>query len=303
MAASNTHDEASAVARILQLTGPGNGDDAAILRPGASPVCVSTDSTVAGIHAPRGTTPHALGRRAAARALSDLAAMGAAPLAMTCAVHVPADGWSDAVALVEGICARGSEQQAPLVGGDLCRTPGDALAVTVTVLGRRAGARRDAFVSRAGARAGDELFVTGPLGGATAALRDGLATLPEPPDRIRVGIALAPHASAMIDLSDGLARDVRHLARSSRVDAAIDLAAVPLAPAIGDVVAAITGGDDYELLVSVAPTNVASARMALANVDSKVSLTRIGSLVDGTGVVSFGDGDAEIDIPFGFTHV
>ncbi|MCW2920520.1 MAG: thiamine-monophosphate kinase [Thermoleophilia bacterium] len=296
------HDEASAVARILELTDGGNGDDAAILRPGASPVCVSTDSTIAGVHAPAGTSPHALGRRAAARALSDLAAMGAAPLAMTCAVHVPAGGWGDAVALVEGVVERGERQRAPLVGGDLCRTAGSALAATVTVIGRRAGARRDGFVSRAGARARDELFVTGALGAASAALARGDAALPEPPDRIRAGIALAPFAAAMIDLSDGLARDVRTLARCSRVDARVDLDRVPLAPDVTDPVAAATGGDDYELLLAISPERVAAARAALAAVDSTVSLTCIGRVVDGTGVATFTRGGADIAVSAGFTH-
>ena len=302
MSTSNVHDEASAVARILQLTGRVNGDDAAILRPGASPVCVSTDTTVAGIHAPLATPPHALGRRAAARALSDLAAMGATPLGMTCAVHVPADGWADAVALVEGLIERGNEQGAELVGGDLCRTPGDSIAVTVTVLGRRAGARREGFVSRAGARAKDELLVTGLLGVATAALARGVDVLPEPPDRIRAAIALAPFASAMIDLSDGLARDVRTLARSSHVDARIDLDLVPLAPDAGDVEAAVVGGDDYELLVSIPSGRVAAARSALAGVDSDVPLTSIGSTVDGTGVATFTRAGSNVEVPFGFTH-
>ncbi len=301
MTATDLHDEASAIERILQLTGSENGDDAAILRPGASPVCVSTDSTVAGIHAPRETSPHALGRRAAARALSDLAAMGAAPLAMTCAVLVPAHGWSDAVALVEGVVERGTEQRAPLVGGDLCRTPSDALAVTVTVLGRRSGTRRDTFVTRVGARAGDELLVTGVLGAATAALARGDEFLPEPPDRIRAGIALAPFATAMIDLSDGLSRDVRNLARSSRVDARIQLDRVPHAPGI-DARSTVLGGDDYELLVAIPARRVRDARIALATVDSKLSLTSIGTLVDGSGVVTFTDAGTVVDLPDGFTH-
>ena len=303
MATTDIHDEASAVARILQLTGSVNGDDAAILRPGASPVCVSTDSTIAGVHAPRGMPPHALGRRAAARALSDLAAMGAAPLAMTCAVQVPERGWSDAVALVEGVAARGHEQDAPLVGGDLCRTPSDALAVTVTVIGRRSGARRHGFVTRAGAHAGDELLVTGSIGAASAALARGHATLPEPPDRIRAGIALAPFATAMIDLSDGLARDLHNLARSSRIDARIELDRVPLAPGVDDVHAAAASGDDYELLVAIPAGRVRAARAALGAVDSKLSLTSIGTAVDGAGVVTFSDAGVVVELPVGFTHV
>ncbi len=296
------HDEAGAVARILELTGSVNGDDTAVLRPGASPICVSTDSTVAGIHAPLATSPRALGRRAAARALSDLAAAGAAPLAMTCAVHVPANAWGDAVALVEGLIERGTEQEAALVGGDLCRMSGDALAVTVTVLGRRSGARADGFLSRAGARVRDDLCVTGALGAATCALARGDEVLPEPPDRLRAGIALAPFASAMLDLSDGLARDVRNLARRSRVCATIDLDAVPLVPGASDPVAVALGGDDYELLVAMRPDRVAAARAALTAVDSTLSLTRVGSLADGSGSATFVRGGAAVELADGFTH-
>jgi thiamine-monophosphate kinase len=295
-------DEAGAVARILELTGRANGDDAAVLRAGASPVCVSTDSTVAGVHAPVGTPPHVLGRRAVARALSDLAAMGAAPLAVTCAVQVPAERWDDAVTLVEGVVERGAEQGAPLVGGDLCRTPADALAVTVTVLGRRAGARSDGFVTRAGARAGDLLFVTGELGAAAAALARGAAFLPEPPDRLRAGIALAPYATAMLDLSDGLVRDAGNLARASRVDVAIELSTVPRAEGVDDPVVAANGGDDYELLLAIAPRLVDAARAALTAVDSEVRLTQVGELADGTGAATFTTDGARVDLPGGFTH-
>ena len=299
------HDETSAVRRILQLTGAVNGDDAAVLRAGGSAICVSTDSTIAGVHAPATTSAHDLGRRAAARALSDLAAMGAAPLGVTCAVHVPAGdrAWADAVLLVEGIAARVSEQGTQLVGGDLCRTPSPALGVTVTVLGRRAGAPRGStFSSRAGARASDELFVTGLLGAPGAALARGDATLPEPPDRIRAGIALARFATARIDLSDGLASDAGHLARASRVDAVIDLALLPLAHDAGDPVHAATAGDDYELLVALAPGAEADTRAALAAVDSKLPLTRIGSLADGSGIARFWSADTPVDITSGFVH-
>jgi thiamine-monophosphate kinase len=173
----------------------------------------------------------------------------------------------------------------------------------VTVLGRRSGARSHGFLTRAGAREGDELFVTGSLGAASAALARGDQVLPEPPDRIRAGIALAPFASAMIDLSDGLSRDVRNLARASQVGARVDLDRVPLAPDVRDVRDAVLGGDDYELLVALAPERVDDARAALSAVDSKVALTHIGTMVDGTGVVTFTEGASVVDLPDGFTHI
>lgn len=296
-------DEAQAIARVLSAGSELNGDDAASLRVGGGAVCVSTDSTVAGVHAPVGTPPRALGRRAAARALSDLAAMGAAPVALTCAVHVPrSEGWTDAVLAVEGARERAAEQGAELVGGDFTRVRTGALALVVTVLGRRAGARRSAFVMRSGMRPGDTLMLTGALGRATHALARGERLLPEPPDRLRAGIALAPFACAMVDISDGLARDAGHLAASSGCGASVDLDAVPLASPDLDTIAAAAGGDDYELLVAVPREQQEQARDGLRAACPRLALTAIGTATERESGITFHRGGEPVEVPRGFVH-
>jgi thiamine-monophosphate kinase len=286
------HDETAAVAHVLALTGRVNGDDAAVLRIGGGATCISTDSTIAGVHAPLDTPPHALGRRAAARAISDMAAMGAAPFAITCAVHVPDDGWDDAVAAVDGVRERAAEQGAELVGGDFARTHARDLALVVTVLGRRAGTRASAFVRRSGLRAGDQLCVTGQVGAAG-----------EPPDRVRAGIALAPFARAMIDMSDGLARDAGHLAVASGVGIEIDLDLLPLAAGVDDPHAAATRGDDHELLLGIAPARLEAAAASLYAACPELPLTTIGVASDGPTEVRFLRARARVKLDGGFQHV
>jgi thiamine-monophosphate kinase len=294
-------DEAAAVEAVLAITGSANGDDCAVLHVGGASACTSVDSTIAGVHAPLGTDPRALGRRAAARAASDLAAMGAAPLAMTCAVHVPEGRWGDAVAAVEGVAARGREQGLPLVGGDLAATPGP-LALVVTVLGRR-GAPRAAtsgYATRAGARAGDLVVVTGVLGRSAAAAASGAAA-PEPPDRLRAGRVLARVAHAMIDVSDGIARDAVALARASGRDLVLDLGSLPCAAGITPELAA-THGDDYELLACVPPHAVAALRALLDRIAPALGLTEVGVVVEGGGEARFERDGAAVDLPRGFVH-
>lgn len=296
-------DEAQAVAHVLASTGRANGDDAAVLRIGGGMLCISTDSTIMGVHAPPDTPAHAFGRRAAARAISDIAAMGGAPVAVTCAVHVPPEGWAEAAAAVDGARERAGEQGAQLVGGDFARVDAGALALVITVIGRRAGARREAFVPRHGLRAGDVLLVTGELGAAAAALRSGSMLLPEPPDRVRAGIALAPFASAMIDLSDGLARDAAHLAALSGVAIDIHLDELPVPGGTeADAQTAATGGDDYELLVGIRPDRVAAARAALWAACPGLPLTAIGVASDGAADLHFRSRHGRVPVGGGFVH-
>jgi thiamine-monophosphate kinase len=293
-------DETTALEQVLALCDPRAGDDAAVLAVGGGALCVSVDSTIAGIHAPTGMDARALGRRAAARGASDLAAMGAAPLAMTCAVHVPKGAWAEAVEAVAGLAARGRDQGLPLVGGDLCRTNGP-LAVVVTVLGRRGAPVRAGFVGRSGACAGDVVAVTGPLGSVAAALARGDATLPEPPDRLHAGRALARHAHAMIDLSDGLARDAAHVAAASGVAIEIDLDAIPHDVSV-DASTAATFGDDYELLACIPPARHEAVQVQLASLDPPVELTNVGLVVDGDPNVRFLRDGRPIRLAPGFAH-
>jgi thiamine-monophosphate kinase len=182
-----------------------------------------------------------LGFRAAAVNLSDLAASGAEPQGLIVSVGAPASSRvEDLLELYEGI----AEASVPVVGGDTSRA--DSILLSVTALGRS-----DRVPGRAGARAGDRLVVTGPLGGAGAAFRENRYV--RPPLRLEEGRRLARHATAMLDLSDGLAPDAAHIAVRSGVRCVIELDRVPLAE--GAVAGDLGFGEDYELLAALAPAD------------------------------------------------
>jgi thiamine-monophosphate kinase len=177
-----------------------------------------------------------LGARAAAVNVSDLAASGADPLALLVSLALPAEAeLEDVLELYAGLNERG----VPVRGGDT--TSADRVVLSVTALGRAAR-----VPGRAGACTGDVVVVTGPLGVAGSSFRAG--RLPPVPDRVAEGKRLAEVASAMIDLSDGLARDAGHIARRSGVRLAIELERVPLAP--GAELYDVAFGEDYELLAT-----------------------------------------------------
>ncbi len=200
---------------------------------------VTQDALVEGVHFRLDwLTWHELGFRAAAVNLSDLAASGAEPEALIVTLALPPETDADDVyALYEGIAEAGVR----VAGGDTTASP--VAMLSVTAIGR--SARNP---GRAGARAGDLLVVTGPLGAAGAAFRAGGYS--RPPIRIAEGTQLAKSAHAMLDLSDGLAVDAAHLARRSGVRCAIELERVPLAS--GATVADLGFGEDYELLAATA---------------------------------------------------
>ena len=178
-----------------------------------------------------------LGYRAVAVNLSDLAASGAEPEALLVTLAVPSGAEvEDVVALYEGL----NEPGVPVAGGDTSRS--DRVLLSVTALGRSAR-----VPGRAGAKPGDTLIVTGPLGAAGAGFREN--RLVRPPLRLSEGRELAAHAHAMLDISDGLAVDARHLAERSGVRCVIDLERVPLAE--GATVADVGFGEDFELLAAV----------------------------------------------------
>jgi thiamine-monophosphate kinase len=179
-----------------------------------------------------------LGFRAAAVNLSDLAASGAEPRGLLVALGIPADSRvDDVLELYQGI----AETEVPVVGGDTTRS--EAVVLSITALGRS-----DRVPGRAGARPCDVLVVTGPLGGAGAAFRE--QRLLRPPLRLTEGRELARTATAMLDLSDGLAVDAGQIARRSGVRCEIDLERVPLAD--GASIDDLGFGEDYELLAAVA---------------------------------------------------
>jgi thiamine-monophosphate kinase len=198
---------------------------------------VTQDALVEGVHFRRDWISwRDLGWRAAAVNLSDLSASGAEPAALIVTLAAPGGtDVEDVLELYEGIAEAG----VPVVGGDTTRS--ELLMLSVTALGRS-----ERVPGRAGARPGDLLVVTGPLGAAGAAFRDGRYV--RPPLRLEEGRRLARVASAMLDVSDGLAQDAGHIAARSGVRCAIDLDRVPLAD--GATVEDLGFGEDYELLAA-----------------------------------------------------
>jgi thiamine-monophosphate kinase len=198
---------------------------------------VTQDSLVEGVHFRFDLLSwRELGARAAAVNISDLAASGADPLALLVSLGLPAETeLADVLELYLGLNERG----VPIRGGDTTRA--DRVILSVTALGRA-----ERVPGRAGAQPGDAVVVTGPLGAAGAAFRAG--TLPPVPDRVEEGKRLARVATAMADISDGLARDAGHIAARSKVRLAIDLDRVLLAP--GAELDDVGFGEDYELLAT-----------------------------------------------------
>jgi len=281
----------------------GIGDDAAVLDVGGRAV-VTHDMLVDGVHFRRATTGlRDLGWKALAVNLSDLAAMGAEPVAAFVGLGLPAGALSsaDIDALSAGMDDLAGTTGVTVAGGDVTSSP--VLVLGITAVGRPLPGVEP--VRRGGARPGDALCVTGRLGAAAAGLRllDDPALLPDlpgrealiaaqrrPQPRLRAGRRLArAGATAMMDLSDGLALDAGRLAAASGLRAEIDLAALPVAPGVPEVAAAAgvepaalaaAGGEDYELLAALPPAAVDACREGL-----DVALTVIGRLEEGAGVV------------------
>jgi thiamine-monophosphate kinase len=270
----------------LPTAGPrlvlGSGDDAAITVP-AGAVATSVDALVEGVHFRRETASlRQIGRKALSTALSDLAAMGAEAGEAYIVLGAP-EGMSEAelLELGDGMAAVASETGTAIAGGDLTRAPVLTLAVTVTGYAPRA----EDFVTRNGARPGDALVVTGELGGAAAGLLlledpslpgdDALRERQlDPTPLIAAGQALAAAgATAMIDVSDGLAGDANHVALASAALLTIHADTLPIAPGVAAIAAAAdrdalelaaSGGEDYELFAALPPSAVAAAQQALA---------------------------------------
>ena len=267
----------------------GIGDDAAVLRPAAgSELVVSTDVLNAGVHFSVDDAPADIGWKALAVNLSDLAAMGAVPAWCTLALSLPeADtGWCDA--MLDGFFELADAHGVALVGGDTTRGP---LALGVTAIGQAAPGR---LLRRDAARVGDEIWVSGTLGDAAAALalgQDGGSAdsflrgrLLRPIPRVALGAALAGLAHACIDLSDGLLADLGHVCAASGVAAELELQALPASSALraaGDDAARwswqVSGGDDYELCFTAAPE--AGAGIVAAAKSAGVEVTRVGRIV------------------------
>jgi thiamine-monophosphate kinase len=284
----------------------GSGDDAAVTAPPGITV-TSVDAFVEGVHFRRDTASlDSIGHKAMAAALSDIAAMGAAPGEAYVQLGIPTDlDESGSVELATGLGRVAGASGAAVIGGDVMRAP--VLLLAVTVVGY-AGAAAEP-VLRSGAKAGDVVAVTGELGGAAAGLllleRPELAERLEPKlaealrrrqlepsPRIAAGQALAASgATAMIDVSDGLGGDARHVARASRVEIGVELESVPVQAGVDEVAGAadvdgwdlvMAGGEDYELLATLPPECLADARSAVK--EAGTTLTPIGEVAEGEGV-------------------
>jgi thiamine-monophosphate kinase len=287
--------EFDAIRALVARWGPlasGVGGDCAVLAVSAGRVVASTDTSVEGVHFRREwMTPAEIGYRATAAALSDLAAAGAEPVGVLVAMTV-SHGWQgELLALADGIGDAVRAAGTVIVGGDTTRGP--VLVLTMTVLGVA-----DRPLTRSGARPGDHVYVTGAFGGPAAAVRllsaGGrpagaiLARFTRPVARIAEGRWLASRgAVAAVDISDGLAGDLAHVAAASGVRIAIDLRRVPRvdddAVTLDDVAA---GGEEYELAV-VAPAGLDTVAFRAA---FGIPLTDVGS------VSAVGAGDPGVDL-------
>lgn len=279
----------------------GVGDDCALLQPAPGmQLAVSTDLLVEGRHFLSTVDPRALGHKALAVNLSDLAACGAKPLAFTLAIALPQVDEPWLAGFAEGLFALADAHRCELVGGDTTRGP---LAIDITVFGE---VPAGAALLRSGAKAGDDVWVSGTLGDARLALEAfrGTVSLPQavfdaarrrlerPEPRVALGLALRGVASAAIDVSDGLAGDLGHVLRRSGVGADLELARAPHLLAALDQGLTLpperveqlvfAGGDDYELAFTAAPQQRAAVEQAALQAGTPV--TRIGTVRAGAGL-------------------
>jgi thiamine-monophosphate kinase len=285
----------------------GIGDDCAILRPPRGhELLVTTDFSLEGRHFRRDLhPPESIGHRALARGLSDLAAMGARPLAAFLSLALPAEMlatrqgrvWVDR--FFSGLRTLAAQFATPLAGGDTSESPANLILADIVLVGSAPAGRA---LRRSTARPGDLLYVTGALGGSAAQLaamqrrpKSGWPILRSPiakggfphlypQPRIAVGLTLLRRhlATAAIDLSDGLSTDLAHLCHESKLGAQIDAASLPLHPLAAKSThpldLALHGGEDYELLFAASPRIKMPRRMA------GVPITRIGRLTPGPAI-------------------
>jgi thiamine-monophosphate kinase len=279
----------------------GAGDDCAVLDLGAPDklFLFKTDAVVEGVHFTKDTPPEKIGRKALARCLSDIAAMAGAPVAALVTLGLPAapkrsEGGPDkfepefVAKIYDGLNALAEKSGVAIVGGETTTNPG-GIFISIALLGTVARGKQ---VLRSGAKTGDAIFVTGELGGSLA----GRHLEFEP--RLEEALWLAEHFSihAMIDLSDGLAGDLRHILKASGVGAELLKSAIPISraaklqarrsstakPAIA---VALTDGEDFELLFTVASGDAVKLLDAWKKKFPKLKLSCIGKIVAKEGVI------------------
>jgi thiamine-monophosphate kinase len=298
----------------------GAGDDAAVVEPEPRTLDVlTTDALVEGVHFDRTfCPPDAIGHKALAVNLSDIAAMGALPRAALLSLVLPGEQLvADIDAVLDGLLALAARYRVALVGGNITRSPGP-IVLDVTAIGSVARRR---VLTRAGARPGDEVFVTGAIGNGLLGLRalqtstSGFDTAVErylrPEPRVRAGLLLGRNrvATSCMDLSDGLADALHQVAEASGVGIAIEAEALPIERAAmcwfeqhyaDPALAAVCGGDDYELMFTVRPAHRGRLR-AVRRLVGDLPITKVGVVTkDRRVVIRTSSGDR--DVPRGFEH-
>ncbi len=291
------------------LAGPaglGLADDVALLRPPAGrDLVLTTDALVAGVHFFAEDPADAIARKALRVNVSDLAAKGAEPIGFLLNLALPGDWtapWLEAFAA--GLGEDAALYRCPLLGGDTVKTPGP-LTLAITALGAVEAGR---MAARGGVRPGDRLYVSGTIGDAALGLRLRLGQGPSldeasrrhllqryllPLPRLALAPAMAAHAHAGMDVSDGFVGDLTKMLRVSGVTARIELARLPLSPAAAAAIVvdpalfeiAATGGDDYELLAAVGPDESAAFEAAAAA--AGVAVTLVGEAFAGAAAPQF----------------
>jgi thiamine-monophosphate kinase len=268
----------------------GVGDDCALLRPDAGlDLAVTTDMLIEGRHFPPDAEPRSLGHKALAVNLSDLAAMGATPRWATLALALPAAEPAWLAEFSAGFYALADRYGVDLVGGDTTR--GEARAISVTAIGE---VPPGLALERSGARPGDDLWVSGELGGAALGLAhpeisEAAKRLHWPEPRVELGERLRRIAHCAIDVSDGLAGDLGHIVERSKVSATVEYERIPRGSSFEKLKApqlekdcVLSGGDDYELLFTAPRAHRAELESLAAELG--LALTRIGRIEAGSGL-------------------
>ena len=281
----------------------GVGDDCALIDVGEKRIAVTTDMTAVGTHFPPDASAFDIGWKALTVNLSDLAAAGAVPRAFFLAIGLPQKDEAWLSEFSAGLMSLAREAGCPLMGGDTTKTPsvGDVrtpATITITAMGELPSSMG---LTRRGARPGDDIWVSGTLGAAAAALKHRLGEwtlsadvfpaadkrLNHPEARLALGRALLPVATACADVSDGLAQDLGHILERSGVAADVFWDAVPVDAALAGLTdgrrreAAMAGGDDYEL-VFTAPA-AERARVEQAAISAVTPVSRIGRIREADG--------------------
>ncbi|RKZ77661.1 MAG: thiamine-phosphate kinase [Gammaproteobacteria bacterium] len=294
----------------------GIGDDCALLQcPADHVIAVSIDTLVEGVHFFPDVEPEKLGYKSLAVGLSDLAAMGAKPVWFTLALTLPEVDQDWLKGFSSGLSKLAKQHHIQLVGGDTTRGP---LTISIQVHGF---VDRKKALKRSGAHVGDMIYVTGSLGDAGAGLQLQLQQwddesldkedrhylvqrLEQPTPRLTIGQNLSGLATAAIDISDGLLADLGHIVEKSGVGARLDIARLPLSPALSKIDSttaqqfALQSGDDYELCFTVSPQHFGELEKHF-----KGQCTRIGMITDDQGIYFIDDNDNLIELTgAGYDH-